>query len=109
MAGRHRGSSPRHPLGNTALSEETIMSKVTREQAEQVLAKLEELYPLDKGYFFLADHDHEGLPEGSWSIALEGWDWTYEVSERQHTNPEDFPEGVFLEPIASWCLGIYPA
>ncbi|AKY03749.1 hypothetical protein AVT26_gp67 [Streptomyces phage Lannister] len=82
---------------------------ITRETAEQVLAKLKELYPLDAAWFALYDADHEGLPEGSWSIALEGWDWTYEVAERQFTHPEDFPEGVFLEPIASWCLGIYRA
>ncbi|WJN62850.1 hypothetical protein [Streptomyces phage phiScoe2] len=78
---------------------------VSREQAEQVLATLREIFPLDADYFALYDADHEGLPEGSWSIALEGWEWTYEVSE----HAEKFPEGVFLEPIASWCLGIYPA
>jgi hypothetical protein len=82
---------------------------VTREQAEQVKAKIEELYPLDKGYFFLADHNHEGLSEGAWSLALEGHpEWVFEVTEKQHAEPEWLP-GVFLEPVTSWCLGIYPA
>ncbi|QMP84614.1 hypothetical protein KGG93_gp72 [Streptomyces phage Endor2] len=80
-----------------------------REQAEQVLAKIEELYPLDKGYFFLADHNHEGLSEGAWSLALEGaGEWVFEVSEKAGREPEWLP-GVFLEPVTSWCLGIYPA
>ncbi|QDP44271.1 hypothetical protein KGG70_gp13 [Streptomyces phage Celia] len=79
-----------------------------RETAEQVLAKIEEMHPLDKGNFFLADHDHEGLSEGSWSIALEGaGEWPMAVADRQFEEPDWLPEGVFVEPIASWCLGVY--
>lgn len=59
--------------------------------------------------FFLADHNHEELSEGSWSIAWEGWwgqnPWTYEVT--MYGPVADLPEGVFLEPINSWCLGVF--
>ncbi|WLW38617.1 hypothetical protein [Streptomyces phage Verabelle] len=82
---------------------------MNRETAELVKAKIEELYPLDAGYFFLADHNHEGLSEGAWSLALEGaGEWVFEVSEKAGREPEWLP-GVFLEPVTSWCLGIYPA
>jgi hypothetical protein len=86
------------------------MSKaLSRKQAEHVKAEIEKLYPLDAGYFFLADHDHEGLSEGAWSLALEGHpEWVFEVTEKAGSEPEWLP-GVFLEPVTSWCLGIYPA
>lgn len=61
--------------------------------------------------FFLADHNHEELTPGAWSIAYEGWwgenPWTYEVT--MYGPIEGLPEGVFLEPVASWCLGVYDA
>jgi hypothetical protein len=61
--------------------------------------------------FFLADHNHEELSEGSWSIAWEGWmgqnPWTYEVT--LYGPVPNVPEDVFLEPINSWCLGVFEA
>ncbi|WJN63007.1 hypothetical protein [Streptomyces phage phiScoe25] len=86
------------------------MSKaVSKEQAEQVVELLKVWFPLEADYFTLYPAEHEGLPEGSWSIANEaGWEWTYEVGDKAYQNPE-VPEGVFLEPIASWNLGVYPA
>jgi hypothetical protein len=61
--------------------------------------------------FFLADHNHEELSEGSWSIAWEGWSgqnpWTYEVT--LYGPVSNVPEDVFLEPINSWCLGVFEA
>lgn len=64
--------------------------------------------------FFLADHNHEELSPGSWSVAYEGWDsdapWTSIVSMKVFE--ADCPDylkvpGVFMEPIASWCLGLF--
>lgn len=61
--------------------------------------------------FFLADHNHEELSEGSWSIAWEGWmgqnPWTYEVT--LYGPVPNVPKDVFLEPINSWCLGVFEA
>lgn len=73
-----------------------------------MLAAVERMFPC--GDFALFDHTHEGLAEGSWSIAYEGdYDWPMDVSERQFLHPEEFPREVFLEPIAGWCLGVYAA
>lgn len=56
---------------------------------------------------FIADHTHEELPAGSWSIAFEGWtgeiEWPQMAVEKLQGK---FP-GWFLEPLTSWCLGIY--
>jgi hypothetical protein len=69
-----------------------------RELAEKVLAEVKERFGTDEPKLY--DADHEELSEGSWSIAWEGADeWTYGYRT-------DVP-GVFVEPIASWCLGVY--
>lgn len=54
---------------------------------------------------FYADHNHEGLPEGAWSISLEGLldqqygiDWS-EIA-RKHN--------VIIEHLYHWCLAVYP-
>lgn len=59
----------------------------------------------------LRSHEHEGLPEGCWSIDFEGdYDWTIRFSEAHFEGK--FPkidDSVFIEPINGWLLGIYPA
>ncbi|WJN62693.1 hypothetical protein [Streptomyces phage phiScoe10] len=85
------------------------MSIVTRKTADAVLAAIREMFP-DDAEFTLYDADHEGLSEGSWSIACEGLeDWPHAVTDRIYFHPDEFPEGVYLEPIAGWCLGVYAA
>jgi hypothetical protein len=45
--------------------------------------------------------DHEGP---FWNISLEGADdWAITIDR------DIWPEGVFVEPVAGWCLGLYPA
>lgn len=57
--------------------------------------------------------EHEQLPEGSWSIAAEGWYgedgelWAYCIPFGQDTPVTLIFPGVYMEPIAGWCLGLY--
>ena len=57
--------------------------------------------------------EHENLPTGSWSLAYEGWDsdtpWTYTASSLQFENGDFYPSTVFLEPMNSWSLAMYPS
>lgn len=91
---------------------------VTRKQAEKVLSAVKKMFPRDADLFTLYSHEHEELPKGSWSIAAEGvyepvldcWpsrvlELKYQLSieERKRVFAD-----VFLEPVASWCLGIHP-
>lgn len=48
---------------------------------------------------------HEGP---MWVISLEGGpeDWPMQACEELR---DKWPVGVFAEPVASWCLGLYPA
>lgn len=47
---------------------------------------------------------HEGA---MWVLSLEGYgEWATDIS----ADPDvKWPEGVFAEPVADWCLGLYPA
>lgn len=86
------------------------MSKniVTNEQAEQVLQAVKDKWPMYVVPFSdgptLYPHDHEEMPKGCWSIAWEGGpeDWSW------RTSMEITVPGVFLEPMNSWCLGLFP-
>lgn len=82
--------------------------EVSREQAEHVLETVRSVVGESGAYGpALYAHDHEEMPEGCWSIAFEGWSqdtpWTLLVP------PEQVPDGVFVEAMNSWCLGVYPA
>lgn len=84
------------------------MGTVTKRQAERVLNEVRKMYPQDAAEFTLYPASHEGLPKGCWSIAAEiGNEWTFDVSEAEFEGLIDLGN-VFIEPIASWCLGIYP-
>ena len=84
-------------------------TEVTKGQAEQVLEAIKAKWPESAGWSHidgptLRDADHEEQREGCWSIAWEGGpeDWVSQASQ-----DIDVP-GVFLEPMYSWCLGLYP-
>jgi hypothetical protein len=60
----------------------------------------------------LCDHKHENLSKGSWSIFWEGGnapdEWVF--SEQLAENVRKATEGrVFIEPINSCILGVFPA
>lgn len=73
---------------------------MNRRVAEIVLAEVKAKFDTDEPKLY--DADHEELSEGSWSIAWEcGDDWTLRFQSKV--------PGVFVEPIAGWCLGVYDA
>lgn len=87
------------------------MSTISREQAEAVLDAIKDLLPAHRDDFKLYPAEHEELPEGSWSIAAEGFYpegdfWTYYVM-RHLPHQSRFPT-IFIEPLYDWCLGLYP-
>lgn len=48
--------------------------------------------------------DHEGP---YWNISYEGdYEWSMRIC---HDRRDQWPDGVFAEPVAGWCLGLYPA
>lgn len=59
--------------------------------------------------FRLSDHTYDKLTPGSWTVSHEGWrgenPWPYEVTLQSSVN--GLPEGVFLEPINHYSLGIF--
>lgn len=86
------------------------MDKVTKAQAEKVLATLKAKWPESNGYSHLDGPtlypaEHEGMEYGRWSIAWEGApeDWCF-IASMEIKVP-----GVHLESMTSWCLGLYPA
>lgn len=61
--------------------------------------------------FFIADHDHEGLSEGSWSIAAEGvlpFEWTVRFSWQESVRKALAAFGMWAEPINGCILAIHP-
>lgn len=83
--------------------------QLTREQAEQCLATVRE-WLVKAGGQWAADEAKlydPGFHCGGWAIALEGGpeEWPWHVS--QAVGEEGWPDGVFAEPVASWCLGLY--
>lgn len=88
-----------------------MAAKVSKKQAEAVLDAIKTRWPEADGWWVgmdgptLRDADHEEQPEGCWSIAWEGApeDWVH------YASLEIKVPGVFLEPMTSWCLGLYPA
>lgn len=73
---------------------------MNKRTAEKVLAEVKATFGTDEPTLYSADH--EGLSKGSWSIA---WEGDYEWPMRFQTKVP----GVFVEPIAGWCLGLYDA
>lgn len=88
------------------------MYAVTQAQAQEIRDAIAARWPQADGWSHqdgptLRPAEHEEQPEGCWSIAWEGGpeDWTYRASLLLAGK---YP-GVLLEPMYSWCLGLYPA
>ncbi len=82
---------------------------ITEEHARNIAEELGETLLIPPRDFFVADHTHEELSAGAWSIAYEGWTgdtpWpVYAAEILRETHPE-----VFAEPLSSWGLAIYPS
>ena len=80
---------------------------MNKKTAAIVLAEVQNFVGVTEGYSApqLMDCDHEGLPEGSWSICFEGGgkveDWALHFRTQV--------PGVFVEPINHVILGVYDA
>lgn len=89
------------------------MNKQTADQVKAALVRyFTEKYNGDVPDFFMADHNHEELPEGSWSIAAEGWYADEEMWAYCVPLGADAPEylkvpGVYIERLYGWCLALY--
>jgi hypothetical protein len=59
---------------------------------------------------FIADHTHEGLRPGAYSIAYEGGpdNWPYEFTEAAHAGIVVAPANWHLEAGSTWYLAAYP-
>lgn len=85
---------------------------MNREKAELVIRALENHFRNNlhaNPFFTLSDHTYDSLPEGSWTISHEGWSgenpWPYEVTLQ--SSVDGLPDGVRLEPINHYSLGIF--
>lgn len=90
-------------LGITPLVSPTYEGKpvLSADQAHECLVIVRGLLGTDEAQLY--PPGHEGP---MWVISLEGWeDWAIRLSELT----EEFPDGVFVEPVTGWCLGLYPA
>lgn len=81
------------------------MRKVTKTQANAVLAEVKEMASQfgASDAATLRDHHHEELRPGCWSIDLEGGseDWAYTFVTKV--------PGVYVEAINHCIIGVYPA
>jgi hypothetical protein len=97
----------------TTAPEVTTMSTtrpqyVSREQAEAVLEELKTRFlAWDVEAANLRDHTHEELPKGCWSIGWEGQGFI--CPEAWAVDYQTEVPGVFVEPLNSVILGLYPA
>lgn len=63
-----------------------------------------------EGDVFVADHTHEEVSEGSWTIALEGaYEWPHYLTEAYYKGEFTAPEGWTFEPYTGWCMIGYPS
>lgn len=99
------------------------MSEVSRADAEQVLAAVRDMWPLDVTETsgpILHDHENESQDPGCWSIWWGGncpEEWALHVKDaqfgeadkpRRERNPPDWAMSVYVEAINPYTLGLYP-
>lgn len=95
---------------------------MNRETAEGIVKSLTEYFERVHKVtpdFYLADHNHEQLLEGSWSICWEGWtneygnEWAYVAcnarmgSETGRKAIHGLPDKILFEPIKGCILGLH--
>jgi hypothetical protein len=76
-----------------------------------IAAVLARFLDVDPAELFVADHTHEELRPGAYSIALEGhehdWPFSFTCALRERDDLV-VPAGWFLEPQTGWLLGLFP-
>lgn len=90
---------------------------MNRETAEQVRDGIVAFFVKEYGVtpdFFMADHTHEEIAEGAWSLCWEGWrdeygnEWTTVTCNAYMSGKLSWePDKILLEPIMGCILGIY--
>lgn len=66
--------------------------------------KVAEFTDSPQDWVFVADHTHEEVSEGSWTIALEGdYEWPH-----LFINNVPAPQGWAFDVYTGWCLLVYP-
>lgn len=90
------------------------MNRETAEQIQKALTEYFERVHEVTPDFFLADHNHEGLSEGAWSLCWEGWEseygnqWVFVVSNAHTCNLiKGLPDKILFEPINGCILAVY--
>lgn len=78
---------------------------ITESKIQNIVKDVAAVVGSDPKDIFYADHEHEELSEGAWSISLEGhvdsvMDFDWSEVEKNHK--------VFIDFLFSWCLSVYP-
>lgn len=75
-----------------------------------IVSRAAEFIGVSAGELFVADHTHEELSEGAFSIAYEGaYEWPYLFMRDVNDGKVSVPPGWLLEPGTGWFLAVYPA
>lgn len=82
------------------------MKNITAASIKTIAEDIADFWGADDKLFY-ADHTHEELSEGAWSVSLEGHLHDRYVYEADWSGIEQ-KHGVRVEPITHWCLAIYP-
>lgn len=79
---------------------------LTADQAEQA-ERVAETWFNANGYADLPTSYKPGHEGPMWVLSLEGYeDWAVRISSDDDVQ---WPAGVWVEPVTSWCLGLFPA
>lgn len=92
-----------------------MSKKVSRRKAEKTLAAVRKMFAndLDETGGNEMRLYEPGFHADCWVIAWEGWRgdiaWPIEVSEANYTGKIVLPDGVYVEAMNHWSVGVYPA
>lgn len=84
-----------------------------RARADSIADWLAVALDVDRTNFFVADHTHEELSPGAFSIACEGINgdltWTSLASAAQFWPVSPYGPGIHVEALTSWAIALYPS
>jgi len=85
------------------------MKPITEDEARQVRSLIAEMFFATPDEMFMADHNHECLTPGAWSIAFEGgpYCWPQVFSDAIYAKEVALPAGIWMEAINSCTVGLY--
>lgn len=75
----------------------------------EIVEMVAEFLGLGTDDLFVADHTHEELSEGAYSIAYEGaYEWPFRFTNAVFEHDVTVPDGWHLEAGTGWYLACYP-